>query len=164
MIKKVIYSNKYLKITEENEIIEVDNVMGGSVILPLTKQNEVVLIKTFRKTMGDFSIEVPRGFSENSESSTDTAIRELYEEIHYRCEKVISLGCIYPDTGLQTSKIQMYLGLNSEPVDKYVQTAEGIKEIIVIPFKESYKMALEGEINDSFTIAAILRSLNYIGF
>jgi len=159
---RLIYKNKYISITEDNEIVQVENILGGSVILPLTKDNSLILMEIYRKAIESVSIEVPRGFSEDGETNLQTAERELYEELHCSCEKIIPLGYVYPDTGLQSSKIYLFLGVNAKLHDNYIQFEEGIKKIKIIPFKEVYDMAINGDISDSFTLATILRSLKWI--
>lgn len=161
-MSKLVYKNKYISIVEDNEIVQVENIFGGSVILPLTENNNLILMEIYRKTINDISIEAPRGFSEEGENSLQTAERELYEELHCKCDKFISLGYIYPDTGLQKARIYLYLGINAKFKDEYVQLDEGVKKVKILSFKEAYNMAINGEICDAFTLAIIFRSLNYI--
>lgn len=161
-MKKVVYKNKYIYITEENEIVQVENLLGGSVILPLTEDNNLILMEIYRKAINHISIEAPRGFAEKGETNLETAERELYEELHCKCEKFIFLGYVYPDSGLQKAKINLYLGIDAKLKDDYIQSDEGIKKIKIYPFKEAYDMAIDGSICDSFTLAGILRSLKYV--
>jgi ADP-ribose pyrophosphatase len=161
-MNRIVYKNRYISITEDEEIVQVENILGGSVILPLTKDNSLILIEIYRKTINRISIEAPRGFSEEGETNLQTAERELYEELHCSCEKIIPLGYVYPDTGLQKAKIYLYLGVNAKLQDDYIQFEEGIKKIKILPFNEVYHMATNGDINDSFTLAAILRSLKWV--
>lgn len=161
-MNRLVYKNKYVNIIENNEIIQVENIYGGSVILPITEEKNLILLEIYRSTINEISLEAPRGFCEDGETNTDTAIRELYEELHCSCEKFISLGYIYPDTGLLKSKVHLYLGINAKLSDNYIQSEEGIKKSKILSFEEACHMAMDGEINDSFTISAILRSLKYI--
>lgn len=158
----IVYKNKYINIINCNGIIQIENIFGGSVILPITEDNKVILIEIFREPIGKILIEAHRGFSEEGENSLQTAKRELYEELHCSCEKFISLGYVYPDTGLLKSKVNIYLALNAKILDDYVQIDEKIKRLRKISFKEAYDMAINGKINDTFTIAAILRSINIL--
>ena len=162
-MSKLVYKNRYINITEDNEIVLVENILGGSVILPLTESNDLILIEIYRKAINNMSLEAPRGFSEEGETSLQTAERELYEELHCTCDKFIFLGYLYPDTGLQKAKIHLYLGMNARIQDDYTQLDEGINKVKILSFKEAYNMAMNGEICDAFTVAAIFRSLNYIG-
>lgn len=161
-MSKLVYKNKYINIIEENEIVQVENILGGSVILPLTESKNVILMEIYRKAINNISIEAPRGFSEEKENSLQTAERELYEELHCKCEKYIFLGYLYPDTGLQKARIHLYLGINAKLEDDYIQLNEGIKKVKVMPFVEAYDMAINGDICDAFTIAAIFRTLKHM--
>lgn len=157
MIEEV-YENKYVKIIENNGIIQIENKLGGSVLLPITRDRKVILLEIYRRNVESISLEAPRGFCEVNESSVEAAKREAYEECHCKCEKFISLGSIYPDSGLQKSEIDIYLGLNAEVLDSYVQSEEQIKKVRMLDYDEAYEMAIKGKIKDSYTIAAIMRS------
>ena len=120
------------------------------------------MMRIFRENVGEESWEIPRGFTENEENGFMTAQREMMEEISCESEKIINLGYIFTDTGLMDSKINLYLGINTEIKEDRLQKEEGINTIKFIDYDSVYNMALKGEINDSYTLAAILRSKPYI--
>lgn len=88
------------------------------------------MIEIYRKSIDSISIEIPRGFSEEGEQGRETAKRELYEELHYVCNKLIDIGYIYPDSGLQNAKVNLYLAFDVKFTDSYVQSEENIKKIL----------------------------------
>lgn len=52
----------------------------GILILPITKEGEVVAIKQYRPAIGDTLFELPAGLIEKGEDIKEAAYRELYEE------------------------------------------------------------------------------------
>jgi hypothetical protein len=55
----------------------------------------------------------------------------------------------------------LFIGLDTIRVSKQIQQEEGIKEIQLFSMDEVREMALNGAINDSFTLTAILRSWHH---
>ncbi|KGA95558.1 hypothetical protein AJ85_00145 [Alkalihalobacillus alcalophilus ATCC 27647 = CGMCC 1.3604] len=162
MKHKTIYENPFVQVRlDDRGIVSLKNKKGGAVILPVTKEKDVLLMKVFRPAINDYSLEIPRGFKEENEEPSMTAKRELYEEISAVSKTIIPLGYLYPDTGLIDSKVELFLGLDSEIKENKVQTEEGIQHVVKVPYQDAYQMAIGGGINDAFTLAAILRSREY---
>jgi ADP-ribose pyrophosphatase len=64
----------------------------GVVVLAITPEGKIVLIRQFRPALNTFTVEVPCGHVDASESPQLTAARELYEETGYRCARWNYLG------------------------------------------------------------------------
>ncbi|WP_017413601.1 NUDIX hydrolase [Clostridium tunisiense] len=162
MEKKIIFENNYFKIFLYNNIVSIENLKGGAAILPVTKDKKVILLNIYRRAINQYSLEIPRGFSEDGEEPINNAKREMQEEISCVSENIIPLGYMHVDSGLMNSKVNLFLGLDTIIENSMVQEEEGIKNIVLYDFDIVYKMALEGQINDSFTLAAILRSKRFM--
>lgn len=162
MEKKIIFESDYFKIFLYNNIVSIENLKGGAAILPVTKDKKVILLNIYRRAINQYSLEIPRGFSEDGEEPINNAKREMQEEISCVSENIIPLGYMYVDSGLMNSKVNLFLGLDTIIENSMVQEEEGIKNIVLYDFDIVYKMALEGQINDSFTLAAILRSKRFM--
>lgn len=159
MNNRVIYENNFFQvILRNNEVLSLKNLKGGAVILPVTKEKQVILMKIFRKPINTYSLEAPRGFKEVDEDSIETAKREMNEEISCVSNKIIFLGSMYPDSGLMDSKVDIYLGVDCVLKKDKLQSEEGIRKIELIDYKIAYEKAIEGEIMDSYTLVALLRS------
>ncbi len=52
-------------------------------IIPLTPENEVVLVRQYRHGIRDLSLEIPGGLVEEQDTPEETARRELREETGY---------------------------------------------------------------------------------
>ena len=162
MGKKIIFENEYFKIHLKDNVISLENLKGGAAILPITKDNKVLLAKIYRSIIDEISLEVPRGFSEKTENLEQTAKREMIEEISCSSNNIIDMGSFYPDTGLMSSEIKLYLGLDTVIDESDLQQEEGVRSLELYDYDRVYKMAINGEIKDAYTLAAILRSSKYI--
>ena len=128
---------------------------SGAVILPIMNK-KILLIKIFRHPTRQWSIEIPRGFGEAGLSPEEIAQKEISEEVGGKIKKVVSLGVIHNNTGLDSSNVSLYLAYLDEV--GIPRKAEGITEIIWVTVNEIEKMISNGQITDSFTISAYTRA------
>jgi len=131
-------------------------------ILPVLSNKRIVLIQAFRHPIRQWLLEIPKGFGRSGESTGEAARRELFEEAHLRCEKLLSLGPIFPDAGILCSKEEIFLALDCKETQGPGEDREAIKEVVSYPYPEALAMAIKGEIKDALTLAALLRARSYL--
>lgn len=78
-------------ITSENPYYRVVDI-NGVVVLAVTKDERIILVRQFRPALGHYSLELPAGGIRNGESLVEAARRELYEETGYRAKEFIKLN------------------------------------------------------------------------
>lgn len=112
------------------EVVQRVGVQGIVVILPFTKEREVILTKQFRPAVNKYVIEFPAGLSERDESLEEAAKRELLEETGYRTDNVkfIAEGPVSP--GASSEILTVYLA--EDVVNTGRQRPDGVEEIEVI--------------------------------
>lgn len=66
-------------------------------------KNQILLIKTYRRGIDDFVYELPAGWVEQGENTTEAALRELKEETGYTGNGKV-LSTIYPQPGFSSMK------------------------------------------------------------
>ena len=64
----------------------------GVVVLAITKNKEVVLVKQYRPASGSYTLELPSGAKDDAEPAINAAKRELYEEAGYTSAHFKLLG------------------------------------------------------------------------
>ena len=83
-------------------------------VIPLTKDNEVVLIEQYRQGTESVSLEVPGGMVDPGEEPPATAARELFEETGYEAAEVVFLGKTRPNPAIQDNWIHTFLARGVE--------------------------------------------------
>jgi len=97
IINKTVYKNQWFQVINkyyenEKKNYYVLNIPDSSVILPITKNNEFIIIKQFRESLDNYSLELPAGFIDENETPQQAAERELFEETGYISKEFIYLG------------------------------------------------------------------------
>ncbi len=131
---------------------------AGNGVVMVTKHNSnFVLLKQYRHASRKIQISFPRGFGEMGIFSKENAEKELKEELKATISQPpILLGQIYPDSGLTSSCVDVYL----VEIDDYLQkdVYEGILEIMELSDREFRNMinqdAEQNLFDDGFTLAA----------
>ena len=128
------------EIIRREKLVKGNNDGSAAVILPVTKDNDVVLTvepRVFTKrTVG---VGVPAGYIEPSEEPIIAAKRELSEETGYVPENVISLGGFYQDMGVSSAYNRLFLAKGCEKKkDQHLDESEFIRY-----FTCTYDEALE---------------------
>ena len=132
---------------------------GGVAIVGVTDENEILLVKQYRKAADRVLLELPAGKLEVNEEPKETAFKELKEETGYRAEKLEYLLEFYTSPGFSTEKVYIFLAENMEKGEQELEAGEFIDV-------ESYKiddlidMINKGDIIDSKTIIGIYTMKN----
>lgn len=166
---KEIYSGKIVKL--ELQTVELCNHnkaqreiirhRGGVAILPLTKNNEVVLVRQFRKPYEEELLEVPAGKLEKDEAIELCAQRELKEETGYEAGKLTYLTVMYPSPGYTDEKIYIYKAEDLIDGDIALDEDEFL-HAEQYPIEEAVQMIKVGAIKDAKSIIAILLAYSQI--
>jgi 8-oxo-dGTP pyrophosphatase MutT (NUDIX family) len=123
--KNIVHENPWFKIIKE-KIKKPSGYVGNYFILrrpqkfvaivPVTKENKLILVKQFRTTLKKIIWEFPMGGIDKKETPLDAAKRELREETGMTAEKWKKAG-------------EFYVGPGHTDQSGLVFIAEGVKEI-----------------------------------
>ena len=129
-------------------------------ILPITKNQEVVLVRQYRHGVEEILIELPAGtFDPQQENSLDAAHRELEEETGYQASELIPLAKIYDNPVKDKTLIHIFMAIDVTLTGKQnLDTTEEI-EAILIPLTEIKAHILSGTIQVAGTISALFMGL-----
>lgn len=79
-------------------------------IIPLTADNQVVMIEQYRHGTDEITLEIPGGMVDEGEAPAEAAAREMLEETGYAAPgEVIYLGKTRPNPAIQNNWIHSYL-------------------------------------------------------
>lgn len=109
----------------------------GVMIIPITRNNELILIKQFRVPINDYIFEFPAGLIDKDESIEIAAKRELFEETGLQCIKYeYLLKPSYTSVGMTDETVAVVkMIVEGEPTNKYTEDNEEI-EIIKVPMNK----------------------------
>ncbi len=133
----------------EWESLERINCKGIVAIVPVTDDNEVLLIKQFRPPVNGYVIEFPAGLSEKEDVLEEAASRELLEETGYSAKDMIYLTKGPLSSGASGEILTAFLarGLEFIGIGKRDETED--IEVLKIPINVVYEKlsALQSEGN-----------------
>ncbi|MCK5689128.1 NUDIX hydrolase [Myxococcota bacterium] len=141
--------------------LEIIDHPGASAVVPVDGDGNVLMVRQYRHAAEDYLLEVPAGKLEADEDPALCATREMEEEIGYRATEVIALGHILPTPGYSNEKIWLFLARGLEATQQNLDEHE-VLSVQTIPLKEAKEMALDGNITDAKTIAALLRACTWL--
>ncbi len=137
------------------EVIEHSDCVA---VVVLDDQDNVLLVRQYRYSVGKFLLEIPAGGIEPGEEPIDCVRRELQEEIGYLPRKIDNLGGFYAIPGYGTEYLYCYLATDLVPSRLVAEDTEGI-ELIRVPQNQIPQLIASGEICDAKSIAALLTFL-----
>ncbi len=135
-------------------------------VLPLTKKNEIVLVKQYKHGLGRILVELPAGFQQPGKTLKESALAELEEETGIKANSSnLRFVCKFSSNPTKTSSIvYCYLGRNlTFNSEQRLDPTENI-EILKVSPRQCLRMVKNGEIWASESAACIaLASLKYPG-
>jgi ADP-ribose pyrophosphatase len=141
---------------------------GAAVVLPVERGEDGVdyalLVRQYRYAADGWLLEVPGGKLDGPEDPEVCARRELAEEIGQEAMELIGLGSILTTPGFTDERIWLYLAreLRAIPGGSALE-ADEVLELERIPLSEAVSRAIEGDIVDAKTVAALLRAAAMLG-
>ena len=146
--------------TASREVVEHN---GGVTVVPLTDNNEVIMVEQFRYACGRPVMEIPAGKIDKGETDpAAVAARELREETGYTAENIFLLGKINTSAAYSEEMISVYAMTGLTEGEQQLDADEALN-VIKMPFKEAYDMAAAGRLIDAKTIAALLMAKEQLG-
>ena len=126
-------------------------------IIPITRQNEVVLIRQYRHGIQEITLEIPGGIIENDDTPESAARRELREETGYSASEIYLLGKVFPNPAFLNNRCYTYLASDVRLNGDLKQDEKEDIEVVLRPVEEIPLLIQNGEISHSLIIAAFYR-------
>jgi ADP-ribose pyrophosphatase len=128
---------------------------GAAVILPITADNKVVMVRNYRWSINRELLELPAGTLEPLEDPQACAYRELEEETGFTAGTLRPLCRFYSSPGLMTELMHAYVATDLTPGPQHLSSDEKIK-VETMSFEEIEHAIRIGQIMDGKTLATIL--------
>lgn len=123
-------------------------------LLPVTADRRVILIRQFRYAAGEQMLEVPAGTIDPGESPEETARRELAEETGYHPQTLTKLAEFFPSPGILTELMHLYLATDLVEREARPDDDENI-ELVELSWEEALRLEPGRDVRDAKTIIAL---------
>jgi ADP-ribose pyrophosphatase len=147
---------------------------GAVVVVPITDDRRLVLIKNYRIAVNDWLYECCAGTIERARLSSPTptstfvpfgepgaedpgecAARELVEETGFQAARLKSLGWYFTTPGMTDEQMFAFLATGLTHVGQRLEEDEAI-DVELVPIGEALAMVRDGRIRDAKSMLAIL--------
>ena len=160
-----IYDNPWITLREDKVInpsggdgiygvVHFKNLAIG--IVPVDDDQHTWLVGQYRYSLEEYSWEIPMGGSLHADGPLDGAKRELKEETGLIASNWRTLMKVHPSNSVSDEVGYVYLatGLTQGPMEH-----EETEDLLIkrLPLQKAINMAMNNEITDCISIAALLR-------
>lgn len=168
---KEIYDNPWIKVTEHDVInpkggkgiygiVHFKNLAIG--IVPLDDNLNTYLVGQFRFPLERYSWEIPEGGGKLGIDPLESARRELLEETGLKAGSWELIQRMDLSNSVSDEEAYIFLARNLTQHEAEPEETEELR-IRKLPFEEAFRMVIEGEITDSLSVAAILKTKLILG-
>lgn len=134
---------------------------GGVGIIAMDEEQNVYMVRQFRKPHERTLLEIPAGKLDEGEDPRECGIRELEEETGMCAHSFELLSAFYPSVGFSAETIYLYLATDLYPGRVHLDEDEFL-ETEKIPLDTLVQMVMDGQIKDAKTMIAILKAKLYL--
>jgi ADP-ribose pyrophosphatase len=134
---------------------------GAVTILPVDEEGRILFVRQYRHAAGRELLELPAGTLDQDEPPEACAAREIREETGFAAGKLVKLGEFFLAPGYSTEYMVVYLatGLKHDPLPK---DKDEFISLEAIPVEQAYKLAVNGELIDGKSFAALFLVQRYL--
>lgn len=127
---------------------------GAALILPVTADGQIVMIRQIRFAVGGEIWELPCGTLEEGEDPAVCAARELTEETGFAAEAIEPLGQWWSCPGYSTERIFAYLATGLKPGRQNLDDHEQI-DVEIMDEAKIRRLLVDNRIEDAKTVATL---------
>jgi 8-oxo-dGTP pyrophosphatase MutT (NUDIX family) len=161
LASKIIHTNPWYRLRQDQvqthtnaEITYTYMDHPGSVaIVPVTNDDQIVLIRQYRYTVRDWCLEIPIGGKDDPDSLI-VARKELLEEIGGIATDIRPIAKFYPSNGTSNGQCEVFLATGVE-LGKNQPEATELIEILPKPKSEVLQLVRSGLITDGLAALSI---------
>lgn len=161
----IVYDNPWIQISHEH-VIRPNGSKGiyGVVhfkshaigVVAIDDQDNTWLVKQSRYPNNETTIEIPEGGGPLNEPPLEAAKRELKEETGLTAAHWQSLLELRTSNSVSDEKAYIFLATDLTQGEQALEETEDI-EVLKVPIQEAINMAMNGQIIDAMSVAALLK-------
>jgi ADP-ribose pyrophosphatase len=145
----------------KREIIKHVNAVG---IIAINEYDKMIFVRQYRHAVGKSLLEIPAGLLDSEDETPEScAIRELKEETGYIAIAIDKICEFYTSAGFTDEKFILYYTDSIEPGQHDREADEEGMKVEEIDIEKAFELAMNGEIEDSKTLTAILIAAQRLG-
>lgn len=138
-----------------NEFVVIDSA-DWVVVVAVTSDAQIVLVRQFRFGTASTSLELPGGIIDEGESPIEAAVRELEEETGFGGGRARLLGWTHPNPAIQRNRNHIVLVEGVTPTGTLGWDEHEELETLLWPVDEALRAAVDGRITHALMINALL--------
>ena len=151
-----LYKDKIKYDEGQIEYREIVEHYGGSVIMAMPDENNIILIKQFRHPIGKFIYELPAGKLNLNEDPLECAVRELKEETGYSAKNWKKIISFYTSPGYSSEMLHIYLATGLVAGLQELELGEKHIQVLTMNINEAIQKIKSEDIIDGKTVIGIL--------
>lgn len=159
---EVKYQGKIIQLQLEDVLLpngakgkrEVVKHPGAVGIIAFTENNELLMVRQYRKALEKEIVEIPAGKLEKDEEPAVCAQRELAEETGYIAESITLLTSFYTSPGFADELIYLFVAKGLKPAEAELDEDEFV-EVLKVDLEQAKQWVQEQKIHDAKTMFAI---------
>ena len=136
---------------------------GYCVVVALTEDDRVVLVRQYRYGSDAIHLELPAGLIDEGEEPHECAPRELAEETGYEAPNWSFLGTYFPEPARATSLARIFLATGARKVCELHLDPTEVMDVELATFDEFRAMLRDGRIDAGHALIAGYRALDALG-
>lgn len=126
-------------------------------VIPVTPDEQVVLIELHRHGIDEPSLEIPGGMIDPEDPSPMAAAqREMLEETGFESDSLLPLGVVHPNPAIQSNRCYTFLAPNAQPTGQPSPDEGEDITVVEYPLRAIPELLKQGKITHSLVIAAFL--------
>lgn len=165
--REVIYNGKIIEVVVDEVALPNGKIgkrelvfhPGAVAMIPITKENKILLVKQFRKPLEKIIFEIPAGKIEPDEKTQllEAAKRELEEETGFRATQITCVQSMYLTPGFANEFLHIFYAEGLEKVENpRPQDEDEVLALYELTLEEAKEKMASGQICDAKTIFAIM--------